>query len=200
MADILQFVKEVKEEIFSFKTLPAKNFDIDQKILYIKALSLIANVNSKPTKAEIDLLNKFLISFELRNTDALQDILAFGENPEKDTFLQFIEFLDTKEKKTTFLLDCFLLTNQNKNITKSSIEFLNIISETIGLSKNQFKHIENIYNDISSKRLKTVSAFVRKYSTIKKDSFSYLIDYYNNITEYILAIKQGDKCQKSMIL
>lgn len=174
--DINDLFDEAVKETDSFNNHPACALPLDQKILYLKGLSLVMYVDKNAAAAETEYLRILLKSCKIDEA-LLQDLADFGAAPDKDTIQEFIRTFRRRPIAQVFLFDALMMSRRDGKVEAPERALTKRFADHLEILRGTQQDIQDLFCHILNKDW-TESAPYFTARLLDPSLFKHLLDYH----------------------
>jgi len=174
---VLDILKKVNAKKLKFKNHPCIGFDIETKIHYLNGLVLVVNENNGISKKEKDYLSLLINSLDM-NSDLLDDIIEFSQNPEEELIAEIFEVIAENEIKYIFLIDSLMMAYHDTNYAESEKNLILQYCNILDIDEDKFNILDAIVVAILEKDSKTLINLLND-KMIEQEIINHYIEFFN---------------------
>ena len=182
--NILDFVKDSLKEADAFENHPLKSYSLEEQLLYLNVLSLVMFVDETVTTEEKTYLSILIKSFSL-DADVLDSLIEFAEQPDKQTFHEFIQFFRRKPIAQLFLFDAYMLASSSQSFSDDARLLISQLADGLEILKGTQKDIFDLFCHIKNKDWQESALYFSSH-LLASEHFQHLLEYHGvNFDELI---------------
>jgi len=172
---ILDMLDEVSSKVKIIENHPVSGETLENMVLYLQGLALVANVDNNIHKNEEQYLELLIKSFKI-DSSILESVIDFSKNPSQDVVLEFIEVFKNLDKKQNFLFDSLCISSKNGPCTESQLLAIKKLSGSLLITHESYDSIHQLKNSTDAKDSKNFNQNLSS-SSLEKKQFIYLADF-----------------------
>jgi len=174
---VLDILKKVNDKKLKFKNHPCLGFDMETKIHYLNGLILVANEDDNICKKEKEYLSLLINSLDL-NSDLLEDIVEFSQNPEEELVAEIFEVIAENEIKYIFLIDSLMLAYHNASYAESEKNLILQYCNILDIDEDKFNILDATAVAILEKDSKKLINLLND-KMIEQEIINHYIEFFN---------------------
>ncbi|GAA4650177.1 hypothetical protein GCM10023116_24600 [Kistimonas scapharcae] len=174
--DILELIHEATKEANSFANHPAKALPLEERLLYLNGLSLVMNADADIDEGEKEYIRILVKSFDL-DESCLNDVVGFGQAPDKDTIQAFFRTFRRKPLAQLFLFDAYMMGMRDGLLQDKERAVIDKIAEQLEVLKGTQRDIFDLFCHIKNKNWTESSLYFSSH-LLNPRHFQHLLEYY----------------------
>ena len=188
---VLDLIKKVKVQTLSFEKHPCRDLDMETKVHYLNALALITNEDGKIVEKEEEYLTMLINSFEL-SADTLSEYIEFAKNPDEAQLVEMMDAFSTKDIKYNLMIDAMLIAQRDGDFSDAEKALIEQYFEMFKISEKEAKDLKYIFELFHAQDGNALFRYFQREKLIKKELFTYLMDYYKIDFNYALKVYEKE--------
>ncbi len=185
--DILELVSGATKESKSFENHPAKELELEERLLYLNGLALVMNVDNEINDEKKEYLRILLKAFEM-SEELLNDFVRFAGAPDKETVQSFFKTFRHRDIAKLFLFDALIMTRRDEEVSERETALIDKMCEELEIPKGGYAEIYDLFCHIKNRDWEETRSF-SSLSPISVEYFRHLFDYYEVSLEEVLENK-----------
>lgn len=174
----LDSLNQAGNTLLAYSQHPVRAMEREFQSAYLNGLAGVMVADEKVSEEEKENIKRLLISFDMPE-EKLEDLIAFGENPDGDALREILMVLQGAEDlRFVFLLDCLSLANADNELHEDETNIITTYSDFIKVSSSQLELIEHLEQIVRSKDYKALYRFFLQKYDLDLAVFKYLLDFY----------------------
>jgi len=176
--NFLDSLNQAGNTLLAYSQHPVRSMEREFQSAYLNGLAGVMVADEKVSEEEKENIKRLLISFDMPE-EKLEDLIAFGENPDGDALREILMVLQGAEDlRFVFLLDCLSLANADNELHEDETNIITTYSDFIKVSSSQLELIEHLEQIVRSKDHKALYRFFLQKYDLDLTVFKYLLDFY----------------------
>jgi len=192
---VLGLLKKVKVQTLSFEKHPCRKLEQEEMIHYLNGLALVAHEDGVICEKEQEYLSILINSFGL-NEEMLETFIAFAQHPDEKRILDMMQSFMSRDIKYNFIIDAMFIASVDGDFDEKEDAIIVEYLEMFKMTKAEEQDLRYLYEMFYTQNGNALYRYFGKQDKydiflIKKELFTYLLDYYHIDMAY--ELKEEEK-------